>query len=79
MSDPETLKYLKEIKLDYPLFSNNECPVIVKREDTNDLVKTINSEIGRKIDVVYLGNGSVLNNVNPMLIRSADQNPVCHS
>ena len=43
----------KYIKLDYPLFSNNECPVIVKREDINDLVKTINSEIDSEFDVVY--------------------------
>ena len=43
----------KDIKLDYPIFSKNECPVIIKRQDTNQLVKTINKEIKTEFDVVY--------------------------
>ena len=44
----------KPIHLDYPLFSTNECPVIIKQEDINKLVKTINFEIKQEcFDVVY--------------------------
>ena len=43
----------KPIRLDPPIFSKNECPVIIKQEDTNQLIHTINKEIGHVFDVVY--------------------------